>query len=210
MKAITSVIMCIIMLISFSVNANAYIKVLESTSDPNKQHTNIYSMYTSFTVTTGALWWKKQTNIQMTAKFNSAKVIMLGNLSGTISWAGSKSQSPSMSLGISQQQTVQETYSYSLTSELGYKAVLEGAEVSRNLGGNYTYAKTYEKTSGTSLEYTLDRSSAAGYYAIICAVNADLFDVTLVKDGATYSTGKMLKYQLSHPYKKLYFKNKSF
>ncbi|MDE6698522.1 MAG: hypothetical protein K2J91_03490 [Lachnospiraceae bacterium] len=146
----------------------------------------------------------------MSEKFNSAKLIMISNLSGTMHWDGSASKSPSMTIGISKQQTVAKTYSFSMTSELGFQVPIKSLEISAKLGGSYTSAKTYERAIGTSAVYTLDKSSDAGYYAIIAAVNADVFDVTLTQNGNTCSRGKMLKYESTNTYKKLYYSPKSY
>lgn len=59
LRVFIACIVCIAVIIPAAMQAEAA-KVLESTRDTNKQYTNIYSMYTSFTVTEGSLWWKKQ------------------------------------------------------------------------------------------------------------------------------------------------------
>lgn len=210
LKVFIACIVCIAVIIPAAMQAEAA-KVLESTRDTNKQYTNIYSMYTSFTVTEGALWWKKTVNYNMSAKFNSAQLILINNLSGTKYWAGSKSDAIEMKIGISRQVSVKKTTSVEVSGSLGLNVPIKAVEVSGKLGGSYTKAETFEKTLGTSSEYTLSRNSKAGYYAVIAYIEADKFDVKVFncKTKET-STGQILKYNSNHLIERLYRKNNNF
>ncbi|MDE6208816.1 MAG: hypothetical protein K2M73_03960 [Lachnospiraceae bacterium] len=208
-QLIIAVMMCFVIAACYYTEVNAA-KVVESTTDPNKQYTNIYSMYTTIHTTEGALWWKKDVTYTMSAKYNSAKLIMLQNLSGTKKWNGKNSDAVSLAIGISKQTTVSKTYSYDITGEVGFSVPLKAFEISSKLGGSYSNSATYEKTVGTNSVYTLNRSSQAGYYAVVSVINADLFDVSLSKDGKEYTKGKMLKYASPAPYERLYRKDIAF
>lgn len=208
-QLIIAVMMCFVIAACYYTEVSAA-KVVESTTDTNRQYTNIYSMYTTIRTTEGALWWKKDVTYTMSAKFNSAKLIMLQNLSGTKKWNGKNSDAVSLAIGVSKQTTVSKTYSYEITGELGFSVPLKAVEISGKLGGSYSNAITYERTVGTNSVYTLNRNSKAGYYAVISAINADLFDVTLNRDGKEYSKGKILKYASPVPYERLYRKDTAF
>ena len=82
-KALFCIVISAIMLLSSNVNAMAApvtkIKIINSTT--KKQYTNIYAMHTSFEVPSGILFWKKDTYF-LDAKFNSAKQIMVKDITG--------------------------------------------------------------------------------------------------------------------------------
>lgn len=210
LRVFIACIVCIAVIIPAAMQAEAA-KVLESTRDTNKQYTNIYSMYTSFTVTEGSLWWKKTVNYNMSATFNSAKLIMLGNLSGTKYWAGPNSNSVGLKLGVSRGVSIAKTTSVGVSGELGLRVPIKAVDVSGKLGGTYTKAETFEKTIGTSSQYTLNRSSRAGYYAVIAYIEADVFDVKVTNSKTKEtSKGQILKYSSPYVIERLYRKDKAF
>lgn len=209
-KLVVAVMMCMVVLVNFTFTTEAA-KVLETTTNTNKQYTNIYSMYTNFTVTEGCLWWKEKVKYSMEAKFNSAKLIMVQNLSGLKYWAGSNSEAQEVKIGVSKQVTIEKTTSIQVCGKLKLSVPIKAVEVAGELGGSYTNTKTFQKTLGTSSEYTINRSSKAGYYAVIACIEADVFDVKVTNNNTKkVSNGKMLKYSSSHLIERLYRKNSAF
>lgn len=208
-KLVVAVMMCMVVLVNFTFTTKAAM-VFESTTDMNKQYTNIYSMYTPLTVTEGVLWWKKNVTYTMSAKFNRAVRIMVDNLSDTWEWKGSKSKISSLDIGVSEQVTVSSVKSYNVALDLGLKVPVKSVEISGKLGGSYTNSKTFSKTSQRSAEIHLDRNSAAGYYAVIAAVNADIFNESLTKNGKQYTSGKVLKFANPNLYKKVHYSRAPF
>ena len=209
-KLVVAVMMCMVVLVNFTFTTKAA-KVLETTTNTNKQYTNIYSMYTNFTVTEGCFLWKKIVSYNMSAKFDSAKLIMIENLSGVKYWNGENSYLNRMKVGISKQISVAKTTSTQVSKELGFVVPMKAEEVAKKLGGSYTNAKTYSKTIGTSLEYTINRSSKAGYYAVIACIGADAFNVKVTNNNTKkVSNGKMLKYSSPYLIERLYRKNSAF
>ncbi len=98
---------------------------------------------------------------------------------------------------------------YTFFDEIGVSVPVYAADVSAEIGGDVTCSVTYSSSEMKSYEYTLDRTSKAGYYGIIVVVNADLYNITLER-GTKQKTGKLLKFETKEPYIDLYRSDKSF
>ena len=194
--------------ILMGIETNSYAATKIETS--GTQFTNMYSKYSYFKTTEGALWWKKTHRYTFYAKFEKGYIIQLKNLSDTYEWNGANDYRPSMMLQISKTTTVSSTKSWSVTAELGFEVPVEAVTISGKLGGSYTSEKTYTTENTKASEHPLDRTSAKGYYAIVAAVKGDLFNVDVTKNGKSVRGGKLLKYTTSKPYIMIRYSEREF
>ena len=209
-KALLSIVFSVIIVVSLNVNTTAKpitkIKVIESTT--KKQYTNIYSVYKRFKVPSSLFFWKKDT-YYLYAKFNSAKKIMVKDITGAIEWNGPSKEVPYIDIIYSNEISVSKTTSVELTKNIGVGVSIKAVEVSQQLGGSIMNAITFEEKDILTLSTRVDEKSPKGYYGIIAAVNADLFNITLEKGDKTY-TGKLLKLQSPNPYLTVYYSKSSY
>ncbi len=206
LKKALAITMTLVMGISLTVTSYA-----ASTIKTTKtQNTNIYSMYTSFNYTEGSLWWKKTHKANFYAKFSKGYIIQLKNLSHTYEWNGSKDYRNSLTLQISKSMTVSETNSWSLTGELGFKVPVKVVEIAGKLGGSYSSEKTFSGMDACSSENILDKTAPKGYYALVAALKADLFNIEVTEGSKSLGTGKLLKYSTNKPYIMLRYDTRDF
>lgn len=139
--------------------------------------------------------------------------ILLKNLSGTHRWnnyRNAQQTAQSMEVGISSTITASSTKSYTISKSSGLSIPLEAAKISSEIGGSYTNSKTYQKTTGTSAAYTINTKSLNGYYAVTHCINADRYNVKLNRNGSSYSSGKLLRYEKTNGYRELWYSTSSF
>ena len=87
------------------------VKVIGSTT--KEQYTNIYGMHTSFKAPSGIAFWKKDT-YYLSTRFNSAKQIMLKDITGATKWEGSASKVSYIDIAYSSAVSVSATTSVDL------------------------------------------------------------------------------------------------
>ncbi len=152
-----------------------------------------------------------------TAKYDNWNgPLIIENLSGTKRWenyGNKKKTAQTMTVGISKTKSVSKTYSYKLSSELGLSYMSQNKTIATKIGGDYTKAKTYAKTEGTSSAYELNTKSKNGYYAVCHCVMADRYKTTYKKTGCagnSTKTGKLYRFTTKNGYEELVYKKKPF
>lgn len=206
LRRMLAVMLTLVVLMGKGMNTYAATKIETSST----QFTNIYSKYSSFETTEGSMWWKKTHRYTFYAKFEKGYIIQLKNLSDTYEWKGANDYRTSLVVCVSRATTVSSTKSWSVTAELGFEVPVEAVTIGGKLGGSYTSEKTYQIEELRSSEHPLDKTSPKGYYAIVSAVKADLFNVDVTKDGEDAKGGKLLKYTTEQPYIMLRYSQREF
>lgn len=172
----------------------------------------IKSMSGSWTERSGFLWLNKDT-YKYTATYSSSFITLLYNMSGTKYWGNygnANATAQKMEIGISKTTTVGETKAYKVSAEVGLQVPVKAATVSGKIGGDYSNSKTYQKTIGTNSAYTIDTKSKNGYYAVEHAINCDAYKVSIKKNGSSYSSGQLIRYESHNGYEMLYYSKSSF
>ena len=206
LKKVVALVLTFILSMGLSMNTYAA-TTIERTEE---QFTSTYGMYKSFNYTTGWGLWKKTHKAYFDATFKKGYIIQLKRITSVINWEGANDERQSLTFSISKSVNVSKSESWTNTVQVGGKLTILGQEIAPTLGGSYTEKTTYTREQIQSLACTLDRKSSAGYYALVSAVNADMFDVVVYEGGEKQGQGDLLKYAAKTPYIKLRYEKSQF